>query len=106
MKLYKFLVQAILSVVAICLLFYFLVPSSLHVEVHEVGNGYGYSVIKKNKTLIKQDFIPVIQQHKTFCTFEEAQSIGNLIKQKIKDNVSPRITLGELKENNISFLCN
>lgn len=106
MKFYKFIIQVLLIIAVVSLLFYWLVPSDVYVEVHEVGNGYGYSVVKKNKTLIKQDFIPAIQEQKTFCSFEEAHAIGELIKNRIEKNESPRVTIDDLTKNKISFLCN
>ncbi|GHC46825.1 DUF4907 domain-containing protein [Ulvibacter litoralis] len=106
MKLIKFCFHSFLLVATISLLFYFLIPSEVNVAVHPVGDGYGYSVSVKNKTVIKQDFIPAIQEQKAFCTFEDAQTIGTLIKRKIEKKENPSITLSELKENNISFLCN
>lgn len=74
-------------------------------QVYQVENGYGYSIQYHQKTLIKQDFIPVIQKNQSFCNYEDAQKVATLVVEKLVKKQNPRISLQELKNLNIQINC-
>ncbi len=80
--------------------------NTIEITVYNIKDGYGYSLQMNKKILIKQDYIPAIQERSHFCTYSDAYKVGTIVKNKIEHGEGPGITLEELKENNISFLCN
>jgi len=84
---------------------YYLPKDSITTNVFKVDNGFGYSLISQNRILIKQEFIPVIQDQKPFCLEEDAQKTANLVKEKLLNNERPTVTLVELKRILIDFNC-
>lgn len=59
-------------------------------------SGWGYYIINNEKIIIKQTVIPVISKNKSFRTEEEALKVGNLVLQKLKDDLSPTVTKKDL----------
>ena len=68
----------------------------LKVESLKTATGWGYCITNKDKTIIKQTIIPVISENKSFKTEEEALKVGNLVLQKLKDDLSPTVTKKDL----------
>ena len=62
----------------------------------KIDSGWGYTITKDEKTIIKQTVIPVISENKSFKTEEEALKVGNLVLEKLKDNLSPTVTKKDL----------
>lgn len=79
--------------------------SDYNANIYSVNSGFGYEITTHNKILIKQDFIPVIQNKIPFCSEADAQKIANLVIDKLENKESPRITKKELKDNNIVLNC-
>lgn len=75
------------------------------ISIHDVENGYGYSLSNNGKLLIKQDLIPVIQREKPFCNINDAQSVADLVKNRIESNKNPKITKKDLDLLEISIDC-
>jgi len=69
---------------------------SLKVQPLKTESGWGYIITKDEKIIIKQTFIPVISENKSFKTENEALKVGNLVLQKLKDDLSPTITKKDL----------
>lgn len=69
---------------------------SLKVQSLKTNSGWGYTISKDDKIIIKQTAIPVISDNKSFKTEEEALSVGNLVLQKLKDDLSPTVTKKDL----------
>ena len=74
-------------------------------KVYKLNNGYGYSISFKNKLVIKQNVIPYIQSNQSFCNFEDAQKVANLVKEKLSNKENPVISLKELKNLSIQLNC-
>ncbi|WP_367772122.1 DUF4907 domain-containing protein [Flavobacterium sp. WC2421] len=69
---------------------------NLKVKSLKNDSGWGYIITKDEKIIIKQTVIPVISENKSFKTEEEALKVGNLVLQKLKDNLSPTVTKKDL----------
>lgn len=68
----------------------------LKVKPLKIDSGWGYIITKDEKVIIKQTIIPVISENKSFKTEEEALKVGNLVLQKLKNNLSPTVTKKDL----------
>ena len=75
----------------------------IDITIYEIDNGYGYSISSKNKVLIRQNFIPVIETKQPFSNIGDAQSIANLVKKRIENKQNPRITKEDLNLLEISL---
>jgi hypothetical protein len=69
---------------------------NLKVESIKTPNGWGYTILKNDKIIIKQTIVPVVSQHKSFQTKKEALAVGQLVLQKLNSNLSPTITKKDL----------
>jgi hypothetical protein len=75
-------------------------------EVFTVENGFGYQINYNSKLLIKQEYIPAVQLNKTFCTEQDANSVAQLVSEKLYNKENPQITLENLNQLNIALNCN
>ncbi|MET3029252.1 DUF4907 domain-containing protein [Flavobacterium sp. UW10123] len=62
----------------------------------KTNSGWGYTIAYKEKVLIKQSIIPVINNIKSFETEKDALKVADLVKQKLTQNLSPTVTKNEL----------
>ncbi|KAF2511977.1 DUF4907 domain-containing protein [Flavobacterium foetidum] len=62
----------------------------------KTNSGWGYSIAYKGKILIKQSIIPVINETKSFATEEDALKVAVLVKEKLKQKISPTVTEKDL----------
>ncbi|KAF2336058.1 DUF4907 domain-containing protein [Flavobacterium nitrogenifigens] len=62
----------------------------------KTNSGWGYMIAYKEKIVIKQSIIPVISDTKSFDTESDALKVADLVKQKLKQNLSPTVTKNEL----------
>jgi len=62
----------------------------------KTNSGWGYTIAYKEKVLIKQSIIPLISDTKSFETEDDALKVADLVKQKLKQNLSPTVTKNEL----------
>ncbi|AWK04335.1 DUF4907 domain-containing protein [Flavobacterium crocinum] len=60
------------------------------------NSGWGYTIAYKEKILIKQTVIPVITENKSFATEGDALKVAQLVKEKLKQNLSPTVTKKDL----------
>lgn len=65
-------------------------------ESFKTDSGWGYSISYKEKIIIKQSIIPVINDSKSFSTEQDALKTANLVVEKLKQNLSPTVTKNEL----------
>lgn len=79
--------------------------NSIKTDVFQVDHGYGYLIIRHQKVLIKQDFIPAIQDQVPFCSENDALVIAKLVKNKIENKLPPTISLQDLNKYNIQTSC-
>lgn len=73
--------------------------------VYKSNNGYGYSVSYNDKLLIKQDYIPCIENNHPFCNYKDAQKVANLVVEKLNEKENPKVTISELNVLNIQLNC-
>ena len=70
-------------------------------ETFKVESGWGYNILKKNKVIIKQDIIPGIPVKKPFTTEKDAEIVGELMIEKLKNKKIPSISYKELQINGV-----
>ena len=70
--------------------------SSFKIESFKTDNGWGYSIASRDKVLIKQSIIPVINKTKSFTTEEDALKVGNLVIEKLNKDLAPTVTKNDL----------
>lgn len=52
-------------------------------------SGFGYNILVDGALFIHQASIPSVSGNKTFDTKEKAESVANLVAQKLKNNIMP-----------------
>ncbi|BFM43606.1 hypothetical protein CFS9_22470 [Flavobacterium sp. CFS9] len=66
------------------------------IEAFKTTSGWGYSIALKNKIIIKQAIIPVINDSKSFSTKNDALKVAQLVVTRLNQNRSPTITKNDL----------
>lgn len=66
------------------------------IEAFKTTSGWGYSIAIKDKIIIKQAIIPVINDNKSFSTEADALKVANLVVEKLSQNISPTVTKNDL----------
>ena len=69
---------------------------NLSIHSFRTTTGWGYVIVNQKRIIIKQTIIPVISEIKSFKTKEDALKLGNLVLQKLKDDLSPTVTKKDL----------
>jgi hypothetical protein len=69
---------------------------NLKVVSIKIKNGWGYTIQKNDKIFIRQTIVPAVSSHKCFQSEKEALAVGQLVVQKLKSNLAPTITKGDL----------
>lgn len=77
----------------------------LQSSVHRTANGFGYSITLKDRTLIKQDFIPGTEGNHVFCDSLDAAKVANSVLNKLIQKEMPTITTAELEVLKIKTKC-
>lgn len=80
-------------------------PENIQLQTFKTTNGWGYDIVKDDKVYIHQEIIPAIEGFKSFITKEEAEKVGNLVIQKIKQKKGgglPQVTNEEIDSLQIS----
>ena len=67
-----------------------------YVNVFKSEGGWGYDILYNNKTIIHQPFIPAIDGQKPFSTKLLAEKTSHLVINKLRNNKSPRLSVGEV----------
>ncbi len=62
----------------------------------KVKNGWGYTIAINDKIVIKQTLIPTVSNQVSFTTEDDALKVGNLVLERIKQNLSPTIAKNDL----------
>ncbi|MFB9078776.1 DUF4907 domain-containing protein [Flavobacterium procerum] len=68
----------------------------LQTATFKTNSGWGYTIAYKDKILIKQSIIPVINDTKSFATEDDALKVATLVKDKLKQKISPTVTEKDL----------
>ena len=100
-----------MRLILVYILFIFISSCSLknqdrfETKVHKTITGYGYTINLNGKVIIKQDYIPYVQDKISFCTTKDAQKIADIVKKKLIKNENPSISLIELEQQGITLNC-
>jgi len=73
----------------------------LELKVIAVKGGYGYQIKEGSHILIDQPIIPAISEEKPFKSREDAQKVGEIVLQRIKNHTDFSVSISELRELNI-----
>ncbi|MDI1256664.1 MAG: DUF4907 domain-containing protein [Flavobacterium sp.] len=66
------------------------------VEAYKINQDWGYCILKNNKIIIKQSTIPTYTNLVRFKSQKDALKVGELVVDRIKNNLSPTITKKDL----------
>ena len=66
------------------------------VRSFKVEEGWGYFIEINDITVIKQTVIPTISNKRSFISEADALKVGNLVLERIKQNLSPTVTKKDL----------
>ena len=73
------------------------------VKTFEVKNGWGYSVLIRNKEIIRQETIPSVQQQSAFLNQKDAYTAAVLMIRKLKEKKTPGLTKNEMISSGINL---
>lgn len=73
------------------------------IKVTQQTTGFGYQIIRQEKVLINQPFIPAVQGQQTFKDSLQALRTAQLVVKKIERNVFPQVSLHELDSMKIDY---
>ncbi len=79
---------------------------AIHCEVVNLKGGYGYQILRGEKILILQEFIPGLPGKQVFKTKDEALSVANLVLSKIENGESPILIPSDISKLDISTTSN
>jgi len=106
-RIYKvFTISTVL--VSVLLIFLILVrmlstKTSLYSEVFISGDGYGYTIKAGDKVLIKQYFIPAVQEEISFMSDNDAKLVSALVLNRLLKKESPVVTIEDLNKLNVNY---
>jgi hypothetical protein len=66
-------------------------------QTFKTADGWGYNIMVDNKLFIKQATIPVVEGNKSFATEQDAEKVGTLVLNKIKQHQKPSVQKTELQ---------
>ena len=58
-------------------------------QLYPVGEGWGFDIVAENRKVIHQDRIPAINHRRPFSTKEDAEKVGRLMIDKMKNGIFP-----------------
>jgi hypothetical protein len=70
--------------------------NKVHCRVIHIENGWGYELYSREKVIIHQEIIPVIEGENPFISRKDARKTGKLVLQKLYDGRIPVITKQDL----------
>ena len=73
------------------------------IKTFEVNNGWGYSVLIRNKEIIRQEMIPAVQQQSAFLNQKDAYTAALLMIGKLKEKKTPGLTKNEMENSGIKL---
>jgi hypothetical protein len=72
-------------------------------RVIKVENGWGYELFSKNKIIIHQEIIPVVEGNSPFLSRSDARKTGKLALYKLSTGKIPMITSRDLDSLGIAY---
>ena len=91
------LISALFLVIVLSTVIYAKRGHFYEVELFKSEQGWGYDIVKNNKTYIHQPYMPVVEGQVPFSTRQSARKTGRLVIKKIQNQESPAVTREELK---------
>ena len=88
--------SVVVSLIGLTLLLVLNREGAITSKTFRVDNGFGYEITNNKKVLIKQNYIPAIQENKPFFSKEDANKVASLVINKLKNRSSPTVSLREL----------
>jgi len=84
--------------IIVVFLFFASCKKSIEFEVKSirVNDGWGYTIGTNDKIIIKQTVIPTVSSRKSFKTEADALKVGNWVRDRIKQNLSPTVAKKDL----------
>ena len=70
--------------------------AEFEVKSFKTNGGWGYTIGINDKTIIKQTVIPTVSTKRSFKTEADALRVGNWVRDRIKQNLSPTISKKDL----------
>lgn len=71
----------------------------LKLEIINTSNeGWAYRILYHDKIIIYQKSIPALAGNTPFSSFEDAEKIGSLVVERLKNRQSPSITRADLED--------
>jgi len=77
--------------------------NELEIRITKEKTGYGYQIIKDEKTFITQPYIPAIPGEQVFKDSLQARRTADLVVKKIGKSSFPRISVDELDSMKIEY---
>ncbi|MBK7712145.1 MAG: DUF4907 domain-containing protein [Bacteroidales bacterium] len=68
----------------------------LCVSVIESGEGWGYDILKNNRTIIHQPYVPAVSGQYPFKSKKLARKTGRIVLNKLRQHQSPVVTVQEV----------
>jgi hypothetical protein len=100
-------INTIPGIVIISILFLILtqcqVNNKFDYRVIKVENGWGYELFSKDKIIIHQEIIPVIEGNSPFLSRSDARKTGKLALYKLSTGKIPMITRRDLDSLGIAY---
>lgn len=70
--------------------------AEFEVKSFKTNVGWGYTIAVNDKIVIKQSVIPTVVNQVSFKSESDALKVGNLVLNRIKQNLSPTIAKNDL----------
>ncbi|MEP3371890.1 MAG: DUF4907 domain-containing protein [Maribacter dokdonensis] len=71
-------------------------------QIVSLDDGFGYKILRGEKIVIVQEFVPGLPGKQQFVSKEEAQKTANLVLSKLEEGKSPILLPTDLAKLNIS----
>ncbi|WP_405396062.1 DUF4907 domain-containing protein [Maribacter sp. Asnod2-G09] len=75
---------------------------TFHSQVVDLNNGYGYQIMRGEKIVILQEYIPGFSGKQKFATEAQALKTADLVVTKLEEGKSPILLPADLAELNIT----
>jgi hypothetical protein len=93
------LLFSILSIVILYNIFQYISPADdYRVKTYKVSDGWGYQILRKDRVIIDQPFIPVLAGKKAFPDKKSASKAGKIVKERLDNHQLPALTIEDIKE--------
>ncbi len=74
-------------------------------KVYATQDGFGYDIVIRSKTVIRQTDIPGVAGHVPFCDSLDAVKVSALVKRKLVKSENPSVSAKEIDSLKIRTKC-